>query len=442
MGNDLSTFFSRFFSSLENDIGISPSTAPSATYTISPAPGITSQNTTVAATTSSPAATCSNKSTTTTTTSTSPSASVPFTGASDSNVTQIRDEIFNASTFSILFWIVSMYIVYRLGSAIFASRDSSNASSSQLSYSRTIDIILGVSLLLYIFYAYSSLTASDQDNILGHFISWIQSFFDDPWALFDLIWFTIIFFALVYILKVPMTPGASPVLVHLVENNIWILYATFGIIYFFKYVLGIPIVSLLFNNVFMNYLKNSQPSTSSIYNSLSNDLSNNDSTTTTTTTTTGSPAPCDGDNQVFNVSNNLYTYEEAQSVCNAFDSSLATYDQVESSYNSGGEWCNYGWSEGQMAYFPTQKSTWSKLQQNSKTKNSCGRPGVNGGYIGNPYVRFGANCYGVKPKQPDNWIPPSSEQPLDIVIEEEDQTTKLRNSVNISSFNTNDWSKY
>lgn len=441
MGND----FSSFFSSLENDIGISPSTAPSATYTISPAPGITSQNTTVAPATAAQEATCSNNSTTTTTTSTSPGANVPFTGASDSSVTQIRDEIFNASTFSILFWIVSMYIVYKFGSSIFASRDSSNASSSQLSYSRTVDIVLGVSLLLYIFYTYSSLAASDQDNILGYSISGIQNFLDDPWALFDLIWFTIIFFALVYILKVPMTPGATPILVHFVETKIWILYAIFGIIYFFKYALGIPIVNLLFNNVFMNYLKNAQPSTSSIYDSLSKDFSDVEKDvgyTTTTTTTTGSPAPCDGDNQVFNVSNNLYTYEEAQSVCNAFDSSLATYDQVESSYNSGGEWCNYGWSEGQMAYFPTQKSTWSKLQQNPKTKNACGRPGVNGGYIGNPYVRFGANCYGVKPKQPDNWIPPSAEQPLDIVIEEEDQITKLRNSVNISSFNTNDWSKY
>ena len=41
---------------------------------------------------------------------------------------------------------------------------------------------------------------------------------------------------------------------------------------------------------------------------------------------------------------------------------------------------NYGWSDGQMAYFPTQKDTWDKLQKNPNTKHACGRPGVNGVY--------------------------------------------------------------
>jgi hypothetical protein len=50
-----------------------------------------------------------------------------------------------------------------------------------------------------------------------------------------------------------------------------------------------------------------------------------------------------------------------------------------------------------MILFPTQKDTWKKLQGNPKHKNDCGRPGVNGGYIANPYVKFGVNCYGTKP---------------------------------------------
>ena len=347
--------------SIENElgIGVGPSTAPSASYTTTPAPKTTV--TTSSTTTSQSPQTCNSESTTTTTTSTSStnassSSSVPFTGASTSTSTQIRDEIFNATTFSILFWVFAMYVIFKLGTAIFATRESSNASSAQLSYSRTIDIILGVCLIMYLFYWYTSLNETDQDNILGYSISWTQQFFDDPWGLFQLIWFTIIFFSLVYILGVPMAPGASPVLVHLVESKIWILYAIFIIIYFFKYVLGIPIVSLLFNNSLMNYFKNATPSTSSIYDSLSKDLDDvdNDNDNDPTTTTTSSPSTCQ-DKQVFNVSNNLYTYEEAQAVCKAFDASLATYDQIENAYESGGEWCNYGWSEGQMAFFPTQK---------------------------------------------------------------------------------------
>jgi hypothetical protein len=102
--------------------------------------------------------------------------------------------------------------------------------------------------------------------------------------------------------------------------------------------------------------------------------------------------------EVFNVSNNLYTYDDAQNVCSTFGARLATYDDIEDAYNKGGEWCNYGWSEGQMAYFPTQKDTWSSLQKSKKNANSCGRPGINGGYIVNPNVKFGVNCFGKKPE--------------------------------------------
>ena len=31
-------------------------------------------------------------------------------------------------------------------------------------------------------------------------------------------------------------------------------------------------------------------------------------------------------------------------------------------------------------------------------ENDCGRTGINGGFIANPAVRFGANCFGYKPK--------------------------------------------
>jgi hypothetical protein len=142
--------------------------------------------------------------------------------------------------------------------------------------------------------------------------------------------------------------------------------------------------------------------------------------------------------QVFNISNNLYTYDEAQKVCNAFDASLASYDQIESAYQNGGEWCNYGWSEGQMAYFPTQKDTWGKLQGNPKTQNACGRPGINGGYIKNPYVKFGANCYGVKPNKPDNWSSTSYVKEAEII----DADQNLRNGAKLNGFSEKSWSRY
>ena len=37
------------------------------------------------------------------------------------------------------------------------------------------------------------------------------------------------------------------------------------------------------------------------------------------------------------------------------------------------------------------------MQKRKGHENDCGRPGVNGGFIANPNVKFGVNCYGYKP---------------------------------------------
>jgi len=102
--------------------------------------------------------------------------------------------------------------------------------------------------------------------------------------------------------------------------------------------------------------------------------------------------------QVFNIPGNYYNYENAQALCKAYNADLATYDQIEKAYNNGAEWCNYGWSANQLALFPTQKQTYNNLQTIPGHENDCGRPGINGGYIANPKVQFGVNCYGYKPK--------------------------------------------
>ena len=102
--------------------------------------------------------------------------------------------------------------------------------------------------------------------------------------------------------------------------------------------------------------------------------------------------------QVFNIPGNYYNYENAKALCKAYGADLASYDQIEKAYNNGAEWCNYGWSANQLALFPTQKKTYNTLQTIPGHENDCGRPGVNGGFIDNPKVRFGVNCYGYKPK--------------------------------------------
>ena len=150
--------------------------------------------------------------------------------------------------------------------------------------------------------------------------------------------------------------------------------------------------------------------------------------------------------QVFNIPGNEYTFEEAKALCKAYGSEIATYNQIEDAYKSGAEWCNYGWSKDQMALFPTQKKTWNKLQKIKGHEHNCGRPGINGGFIKNPNVRFGVNCYGKKPNITeeeqilmDNSTPyplTESEKKINKLVE---KYKKNLDSILVSPFNYDSW---
>jgi hypothetical protein len=152
---------------------------------------------------------------------------------------------------------------------------------------------------------------------------------------------------------------------------------------------------------------------------------------------------------VFNVSRNIYKYEDAAPLCKAMGAELATYDQVLESYKKGGDWCNYGWIKGQMAVFPTQETTWQKLQKGPPSyRFSCGKPGVNGGYFDNPELTFGVNCFGSRPAQndaddlqnsPEFSMPPTAEQ-----LEFDKKVQKYREglgNLTVLPFNRGKWSE-
>lgn len=102
--------------------------------------------------------------------------------------------------------------------------------------------------------------------------------------------------------------------------------------------------------------------------------------------------------QVFHIPGNLYGYEDSKAMCKAYGARLASYSEIEDAYEKGGDWCSFGWSKNQMAFYPTQIAKYEALQKIPGHEHDCGRPGVNGGYIANPNVKFGVNCYGYKPK--------------------------------------------
>lgn len=152
-------------------------------------------------------------------------------------------------------------------------------------------------------------------------------------------------------------------------------------------------------------------------------------------------------NEVFHISGNDFRYKDAEPLCKAYGARLANYDDMEKAYNKGAEWCEYGWSQDQMAYFPTQKKTWEELQSSESNKNACGRPGINGGYIANPNIRFGVNCYGIKPDISDRekcMMDNTSyyENPEDKIMNKKEEYWESRISdMLISPFNENKWSR-
>jgi hypothetical protein len=155
-----------------------------------------------------------------------------------------------------------------------------------------------------------------------------------------------------------------------------------------------------------------------------------------------------GKDEVFNVSSNEYTYYDAEPLCKALGAQLATYDQLKDSWEKGADWCNYGWTKGQVAVYPTQKSTWEKVQNGPEDeRDACGQPGVNGGYFDNPEMRFGVNCYGKKPDQSTNdervlmkngSIPKTADGlKIDKQIR---QYKEMADKLGLSPFNTDTWS--
>jgi hypothetical protein len=147
--------------------------------------------------------------------------------------------------------------------------------------------------------------------------------------------------------------------------------------------------------------------------------------------------------EVFHVADKSFTYDEAEAVCAAYGSTLATLEQVIEAYNSGAEWCSYGWSAGSMALYPTQKATWESLQRevDPVKRTGCGRPGVNGGYF-DPSLKFGVNCFGFKPKgdfTPPAPLPGVDKMAFDAMVAKFKEMLK---SMAVAPFSRKDWSGY
>lgn len=349
--------------------------------------------------------------------------------------------LFTQSTMFMILWFLGIYIVsYVLFGVLMKTDDSPSM------VHRMLDVLIFGVLMVYaliVFYNYSQENSSDA---LKSIKTNVEKLLSHQYAVIHAAMFIIVFHVLLFLFRIPLTGASSPYFIPIFMGGAWIVLISSLIVLFFQKVLNIS----LFDTDLWNDLTKSQPSVQ--VDITGNIILGGNLVTTKAVKTTANYDVYAPKNEVFNVSNNLYTYEDAKAVCTAYGARLATYDEVEEAYNKGGEWCNYGWSQDQLALFPTQKLTWFKLQKNPAHKNDCGRPGINGGYMENPYIRFGVNCYGKKPEatEKDKQEMDANKEinvpktPEEMALDKKVQFWKENADklLNINSFNYNQWSEY
>ena len=326
------------------------------------------------------------------------------------DMSSIKD-LFNSSNMNAIFWFLAVYFAIIIILAIFFK---DKLASMQAFSGQIVDILVFGTLIYYAFYMYYK----NKDNENSDFVTYIKDEFRRELSDFNTVIYLGIFLValmgVTYAYRMVTLSTDAPFSINFLSGVSWIYMCVLLIVNFFIHVLKIPILDTIFQSV----VPSSSPDKTS-------------------------PVA----DEVFNVSNNLYTYNDAKEICSSFGAKLADYDAIEKAYNNGAEWCNYGWSEGQMALFPTQKDTWSVLQKNKQHANDCGRPGVNGGYMVNPYVKFGVNCFGKKPAASKNDMLRMNAKKMSLNPEptSPDATTtatKKWDDVTVNAFNQNKWSAY
>tara|TARA_B110000967_G_C18901767_1_gene576101 strand:- start:6111 stop:7319 length:1209 start_codon:yes stop_codon:yes gene_type:complete len=301
-------------------------------------------------------------------------------------------ELLSTTNLMVIFGFLGVYIGISYfmkpgGNGQVVAGDSQPKGSSLL-----IDILFFAIIAYILYYAFISFQNSDS-TVSSQVIGSFTDFVDNPSSILIVIFVLVGLYVVSYLSGLSMAQGNKPISISMIESIAWLLLIVLLFVDFFKYVFGVSFEDL-FDKI------------KAFFQGEEKKVEEEETEVEATKCDSDKTEPDDPNAEVFNVSNNLYTYDDAQAICKSYDAKLATYDQVEQAYDNGAEWCNYGWSEGQMALFPTQKNTWNELQardvgvcnESKKVGNNCGRPGINGGYIANPYVRFGVNCFGKKPK--------------------------------------------
>ena len=353
------------------------------------------------------------------------------TAQTTTTTTTTTDNKYNNTTMMMTIAFLGIYFAVYAISGMFFKRDDPNFHSG---LGGTVDLIVFAIVIAISVVYYYNLSEPDQSTFFDDLKKGARDYFNNAYTIIEVVTFIALFYLGVFVFRIPIP-------ISLLESKAFILLISLLAVQFFKEALGIRIVDHIYN---MDLFEKKKP--------VSETPKEEDKTEDKTEDKKEVIKDEVIKDEVFNISNNLFTFDDADKVCKSFDARLATYDEIEDAYTHGAEWSSYGWSAGQHAYFPTQKDTWNKLQTVKGHEHDLGRPGVNGGYFKNPNIRFGVNCYGVKPAMSDaekklmdsrkDHVYPKTD--IDILLDKkvkffQDYKDKL---LVINGYNTDKWSKY
>jgi hypothetical protein len=321
-------------------------------------------------------------------------------------------DIFYNSNILILFWFLVVYFTLYLILTI--------TQTTAISMSHFFDIVVLGVVGLYFIITYLFISTEEQSNIFKNIGESYLEYLDEPYSIFSMILFILALYLTLFFMV--LIENNQSFVISIIKGFAWITLVILMIVDFFKYILGISIISY-FKDLISSLDKNTEKKEDNEGEKPVIDISTS---------------------EVFHISGNKYTFDDAQAVCSSYGATLANYNQINDYYEKGGEFCNYGWSADQMALFPTQEATWEKIQATKDKKNICGRPGINGGVFDSSY-KFGVNCFGIKPSPTQSELSLMSSNipktPEEIKLEEKIQYFK-ENTGSVSSFNKNKWSEW
>lgn len=337
------------------------------------------------------------------------------------------DSVFNQNNLIFVGWFVGVYLVVYLGLGIFYKKKGEE-SSFKKNAKKIVDFLFVILLVFMLITFFYLLSKDEQNQYTEDIYNTIIAYLDNPYSLLPIIAILIAFYVVIYLFRIPLDEN-KPFSVSFIEGLLWITLVIIVLVQFFKQVFNLSLLD--FVNEMKETTQEINEETSEIENQVQEVVSQD---------------------EVFHVNNNKYTYDDAKAICKSYNAELATYQQVENSYKNGGEWCGYGWSQDQMALFPTQQSTYDKLKENGpEVQHNCGRPGINGGYITNPYIKFGVNCFGKKPDASDSDMArlTANEDALPQTAEQRELQAKINywkenaaELLQLSSFNKDKWSRH